>query len=462
MNQTVQWSGEDKYERPGFKPSRRQSFLKFLMRYPIFLLAFGPPLFRSGEIDATKGVIDVWSFLQVGILGAIATRAIHRLASAESISIPKKIRSILKLAFLLGLVFLASAVYSPSHLVSAAYSLLYLLTLICVVEFVADVYKDPPDWMQCLFHLRFIALILFALVLLTFIFAPSLVVSVEEVAGLRFRGGAVAPLPVICPVIAIISAYSFLYGIESRGRSLLFFLVGLAGTFSTQSRGAELALLLSLAILGVGWAKAGKRSAYLFIFGLMAFVLFSGVFVGAVGGDRIWYIFNRGGNAADITTASGRTDIWKFVFQYCIAHPQGMGYVSGFRNLFRQYFALGLQFKVTGIGNTHNAFIDILAGAGWLALAIYLIMVIRIILLGLRFAKTRTLVTVASDNLPWHALRCALVLFISCLAGGMDSSDFTIPLRAPSYWQNTIVAIILGVSARMLVASRARNLSSTG
>jgi len=405
-------------------------------------------------------VIDFWAFIQVGLLCAISARAIWRLSSAQSIRIPKQVRSIYKMAFFLGLLFLASSVYSTSRLVSAAYSILYILTMICVVEFIVDANKYPPNWMQCLFHLRLIALLLFVAILLTLTFYPSIVMAVIPGVGIRLGGGAVAPVTVICPMIAIISAYTFLHSLESRARSVLFFMVGLTGTLITQGRGCEFALFLSFAILGIGWAKTGRRSAYVFISGLMASILLSGMLLGAIGGGRIWNTFNRGQNAQDIASASGRTQVWNFVIQYCLAHPQGMGYIAGFRTIFRQYFTLGLRIDVTGFGNAHNVYMQVLADAGWLALAIYLIMMVKIVSLGWRFAKKRALVTFESDSVPRHAIQCALVLLIFYFADGMDAADFSLPLRAAFYMQNIIIAIILGASASMLTASRARSIAS--
>jgi len=463
MKLSTQWIGNDKYEMPVSQPSRRSTFLSFLMRYPIFLLAFGPPLFRStAGVDATKGQLDAWSFLQVGLLSLVAIRAIWRLASAESIHIPKQIRSIFKLSFLLGFLFLASAVYSTSHPVSAAYSILYFLTMICVVDFVIDVYQDPPDWMQCLLQLRLVMLLLFGLVLVTLAIDSSLVLAIEPGAGIRLGGGAVASVAIICPMIAVISAYTFLHSLESRVRSFCFFLMGLTGTLSTQSRGSEIALFLSLAILGAGWAKTEKRTAYTFISVLMASILLFGAVVGTVGGERMWNFFNRGESVEGIESASGRTDIWKFVIQYCMAHPQGMGYIAGFRTLFKEYFALGLQVDVTHIGSSHNAFIDILADAGWLALALYLVMMAKIVSLGWHFAKKTTLEALAQEDKGRCAIRCALVLLIFCFAEGIDDSQFSIPLRSAFYLQNIIVALILSISARMLVASRIRNIPWAG
>jgi O-antigen ligase len=432
--------------------------MRFLMRYPVFLLAFGPPIFRSTKgIDITQGQVDVWSFLQAGLLGAVALRAIGRLAAAKSILIPPKIQSILKYVFFLGLLFLASVIYSPSRLATAAYSFLYLLTIICVAEFIVDVYRNPPDWVQCLFCLRFILFLLLVVVCLALAVNPELVMVVLPGEGIRLLGNAVAPMPVISPLIAIISAYSFLYSLESRFLASLFFLIGLAGTLLTQVRGSEIALFVCLLFLATLWAKTGKRAAYLLISGLMASILFSVAVAAVVGPKRILDRFNRGESAEGIASASGRTEIWAFVIRYCATHPWGMGYVDGFRVLFKEHFLLGSGVIVERIGTAHNTFVDVLAGAGWLALAVYLIIIAKTVKLAWRFASRQTPPSPAMDSAPRHAIRCALVLLIFCLAYGMSTTEFSAPLRAGFYILYIIIAIILGAAAEMI--ARARNLS---
>ncbi|MGB9408367.1 MAG: O-antigen ligase family protein [Terracidiphilus sp.] len=456
MNQFTKRVRNDRYAGAGAPSAGRLPFLKFILRYPIFLLAFGPPILRTQAIDATGGVIDFWSFLQVGWLSFIAIRAIWRLASAQSIFIPKQIRSVLQYAFFLGLLFLASAAYSPSPFVSAAYSILYLLSLICVVEFIVDVYRDPPNWMECLFQLRRIALFLVGLVFLILPFNPQSVMWFVPGVGIRLIGGTVAPLPIIFPVIAIISAYTFLHSLESRGRAFLYILVGLAGTLAGQGRGPDIALFIGLLLVAMGWAGTNRRSAYVVISGFMASILLSGIVVWAIGGGRIWNTFNRGQSAETIASASGRTEVWKFVISYCTTHPWGMGYVAGFRIVFRQYFSLGSGQSLSNLGGAHNAFIQFLADAGWLALALYLIMMAKVVVLGWRFAKKRASVPFMLDSVNRHAIRCALVLLLFCFVIDMDSSESAVPLRIFFYFHNVIVAIILGVSARMLFVYRTR------
>ncbi|MGA2352176.1 MAG: O-antigen ligase family protein [Terracidiphilus sp.] len=456
MKQTTQWNDHEERDLPGAQPPRRLTFLKFFMRYPIFILGFGPPLFRSAGVDATKGNLDAWSFLQVGMLLAVVAHALLRLAYAESIFMPKQIRLILNLTLVLNFLFLASAAYSPSQFVSAFYAIVDILILVCVAQFIADVYKDPPDWMQCLFQLRSMAFLQLGLVLITLAFKPSSVVVIEPGVGVRLYGGGVAPVALICPLIAIISAYTFLYSLESRSKSSLFFMVGLAGTLITQSRGGEIALIISLALVIAGWAKMNRRTAYIFISGIMAFTLLFGTVVATIGIERIWQIVNRGESAEGIASASGRTDIWKFVIHYCMGHPLGMGYIAGFRILFRSYFSLGSSLKTSHIGNTHNAFMEVLAGAGWPALALYLLIMAMIVFRGMRSVIKPAFSSITFDSAAYHANRCTLALLVCCFAGGMSDADFAVPMRVAFYLQNIIIAIILGISGRMIAVYRSR------
>jgi hypothetical protein len=455
MMQSARWAVDDKHGADGMQRSKSRSFFRFFVRYPIFLLAFGPPIFRSVKgIDVTQGHVDFWSFIEVGLLAAITLRAIGRLATAKSIIIPKRIRSILKYAFFLGLLYLASTAYSPSRFTTAAYSILYFLTMICVLEFVADVSRNPPDWVQCLFQLRLIAILLLITVLLTLLFNPVLVLLFAEGGTMRLLGGAVAPMALICPSIAIISAYSFLHSLESRVRAFLFFMVGLAGTLATQGRAGEIALFLCLVLLAIGWAGTSKRSTYMFISGFMASILLASVVIGAIGAGRIWNVFNRGQDAAGIASASGRTEVWAFVIHYCMAHPQGMGYVAGFRILFREYYSLDTGHQLSNLGTAHSVFVDTLAAAGWLGLVLYLIMMAKILMIAWRFAKKETRLNSVVDSVPRHGIRCAFLLLVFCCIYGMYDTEFSFPLRAGFYILYIIIAMILGSAAQMLIASR--------
>lgn len=447
-------TGGDMRETRFIKSSERLSSLGFFMRYPIFLLAFGPPVFRSQSVDVTEGRLDVWSFFQIGLLFAVATWAIARLATAQSILIPREIRSILKYAFLLSMLFLASTIYSPSRMTTAAYSILYLLTWVCIVEFIADVYQTPIDWLQCLFQLRLIAFLLFIVDMMCLFVNPLLVLEMMPGAGIRLLGGGVASVPLICPVMAIVSGYAFLYSLERKMRSVFYFLVGVTGTIITQTRGAEIALLLSLAILGVIWARKTRRSAYIGVAALLGMGILSGIAIAAIGSGRIWDVFNRNLSTSDIESASGRTDLWAFVLHYCMSHPQGMGYVAGFRIIFRQYYSLSSGKILSHLGTAHNTLFDILAGAGWLALAVYLILLAKIVWMALHFIKNKSHHNARHDIARRHGIQCALLLLCYCFAYGMSATEFLAPLRAGFNYLYVIIAVILGATAQVISSSR--------
>jgi len=438
---------------------KRLSSLKFFLRYPIFLLAFGPPQFKQAVIgiDTSQAHFSLWNIFQVGWLSVIAFRAIVRLATARSILIPKQSQPILKLMIFLGLLFMASVVYSPGRIVSAEYTVLYFLNLVCMIEFIVDVYRDPPNWMQCIIQIRLVMLLLIAAVLLTLPFAPTMVMLYAPGVGVRLIGGTVAQMSLCPEIVAIISAYTFLHSLESRIRSALFFVVGLAGTLITQARGAELSLFLVLSVLVFGWGKMSLRSAYVLVSAVMAITLISGAVIGTIGGERIWRTFNRGQDAENILTASGRTGIWMDVINYSVIHPQGMGYIAGMRTFYRSDKGMSFHALQTTRGILDNSFLQVLADAGWLALTLYLMVLAKTIGLGWRSMKKNSLGVVGPDNAVCHSLRIALLLLMFCLAEGMEGSIFTIPLLAAYYCQNILILIILGASANGFYKSRLQN-----
>ena len=461
MSQSAQWINGTNAEATSERPIRRLSTLEFLLRYPVFLLAFGPPILRPKStfagVDTSQSHFDFWSILQVGWVFAIALRAIIRLSFGHQMHLTRQARSILKYVLFLGLVFTASVAYSPGAVVSGEFSILYFVTWICFVEFLSDAYQNPPDWLQCLFVIRLILAVLLALVAICSVVQPSLVLAVTEGAGIRFSGGAIAPVGVIGPIIAIISAYSFLNFLERRSRSLLLFLAGVISTFVTQARGAEIALFLCLAILGFGWVKSGKRIAYLLVSATVALVLLATLVLVDVGADRIWNKFNRGQDSQGILTLSGRTEMWTSVIQYSLAHPQGMGYISGMRSFHGGHFAANLHFNVDMNATADDTFIEVLADAGWLALAFYLAILVKAAALGWRYARKRMFKLSSREVTTRHALRCTLLVFFCLFVQSVEDSGYCNPLRPEFYLQDITLAIILGTSTSLYLASRTRS-----
>jgi hypothetical protein len=460
MAQTAQWTVKRELQSPAIGASRRLGTLRFFMRYPIFLLAFGPPVFKSGVTgDTSQAHFDIWNIFQVSWLSFVTVRAILKLTSSRSVSIPRQIQAILRFFLLLGLLFIASVSYSPGRVISAEYCVLYFMTLICVVEFIADAYKAPPNWMQCIFQIRRISLILFCIVLLTLLFNPALVMSMVPGIGIRMLGGFVASMTLYPEMVAIISAYCFIHSLEPRFKSAVFFLIGVAGSAISQTRGALISLSVILIIIFLAWGKMARRSAFLVISGLMVSLLVGGAILATVGGDRILQTFNRGQNVADVATLSGRTGVWLDIIKYSISSPQGMGYIAGVRTFHRSDYATNLHATLNRMGGTDNSYMETLADAGWLALGLYLAVILKIFTIGWRFAKRVPGIDFTSDRVLYHPLRCVLLLFVFCLFEGMESSMFAIPMFGSFYCQYLLIAIILGASANILGIARTRHSS---
>ncbi len=458
MQQAVQSAPTKPSSPPGQFPSRRLPWTRFFLRYPIFFFAFGPPLFRALDkyagVDTSKVHYDIWTILQLGLVGAISLRALLRLSKARSIRLIAPVRSEIKYAIFLGLLFAISIAWSPGRAVSSAFTFIYFLNLICIAEFLVDSYRRPPDWMQCLFAMRLVSLLLMLLVAIAMVVAPSLVVAFDN--GIRLLGGSVASMHLICPFIAIISAYAYLYSLESRWSSVSWFFVGLIGTALTRSRGPEIALFIILSILGLIWAQRNLRSAYFFATAaLLSSLLVAFIFATGNSG-QLWQSFNRGEDAEHIMTLSGRTDAWIEVISYCLKHPEGLGYISGLR---ASHFTAGSTDPVQNrMGGTDNSYFQTLADGGWLGLALYLLILIKPLLLGWRQVRNRWGKGQNLETAWRHAISCSMLLLAFCMIDAMDVSEFALPMQQSFYFQWIALAILMGAISTITLARRRHRL----
>ena len=460
MRQSGQSIENGESESAVFRPTGKLSYLKLLLRYPVLLLAFGPPVLRShylpvADVDATWPHFDYWSVFQVALPFLVAARAAYRLAFAHSIVIPRTSRIILGLAFFLWALFAISCLYSPRPLATIAFAFLYLLNLICVFEFLVDVYHNPPDWMQFVFGLRFVCLALLGLLLLVLPFKPQLV-TISTGYGIRLLGGGICAVYIVCPVIAIISAYSFLHSLESKISSAFFFLASAAALVASQWRGAEISLILVLILLVIDWARMRKHFAIKVTTVAVTIALLIGLALAVFGSHRVWVALTHNQDREVLLGGSGRVEQWMALLHYSVDHPLGMGYVA--RTERPDLEGPWGQYKIEGID---NGYLEVLGVAGWLALAVYAIILAKTAALGWRFATKRSFVGALHSGVTSDSIRCAVLLFTYCLLEQMENSEFAIPLRQSFYLQYILIAIILGQSAAVLNASHSVNAQMT-
>lgn len=431
----------------------KPSYLNLLLRYPILLLASGPPYPMvaadiHGNYDPSLPHYNYWNIFRVALLFVVAARATYRLASTHSVAIPRPARSILAFAFFLGALFVISSVYSSGHTLTIEYAFLYLLTLICVLEFLVDAYRNPPDWMNILFGLRFICLASLLLLLLVVPFKPQLGIMNTHY-GIRLLGGGICPVNSVCPVIAIISAYRFLHSLESKISSAFLFLVSTIALVASQWRGAEISLLIVLIVLGIGWARTRKHFAIEVGSVAASFVLCAGLAVAAFGPHRVWVRFSHNQELGEFLGGSGRVEQWVALLTYCVHHPLGMGYVAGIRNAYIGQFAKGGPWDQSHFAFIDNGYFEVLGDAGWLAFAVYATFLVMTAACGWRFVKRRSFAAVSQNGTTSGPLRCTMLLFMCFLMQQMENSDYVIPLRQSFYLQYIVIAFILAQSAVM-------------
>ncbi len=400
--------------------------------------------------------------MQVAWIGAIALCASVRLLKKGTLALTKRSRSVLALMIALGVLFVISVLYSQGRTLSAEFSLLYFADLICIIEFVIDTYTNPPDWLQCIFQLRLVAIILNLLVLICIAIQPALVMNGDPYSSeVRLMGGSVCAEAVFLPIIMLVSAYSFLYGLESRAKSAILFLLGMGGLLVAQIRGADLIVLGLLFVIATWWARSSRNTSRLFAGGLVFAVLAFGALVATVGAGEIWTQFNRGQDVSNLFTASGRTIYWQDVIDYSVSHPWGMGYIAGIRHMQFGVHKANLHSDLTNPGGTDDAYMQTLTDAGWLSLGLYLLILGELFLTIWMLASRKSAVEYRDPRMR-HAMRCLFLLFACCLLEAIEGSGFAVPLQQEFYLQNVLVAMILGASTTVTLAARARRYKSAG
>jgi hypothetical protein len=84
-------------------------------------------------------------------------------------------------------------------------------------------------------------------------------------------------------------------------------------------------------------------------------------------------------------------------------------------------------------------------------------MIARVVTVAWRAAKVPSSRTQEYGCAPGHVMTCALSLLVFCIVGGTTGADYVVPMRASFYFQNIIIAIILGAYARALIAVRVKS-----
>jgi O-antigen ligase len=238
---------------------------------------------------------------------------------------------------LMTLWFVATSIYSPIRLYSFGSAVAFL----SVVLFAVVVRRVVPE--SLLLRSSIILLTIMLLVgLALYVVAPDRAMAEMEGGSIRRLAapfGTPNSLGRVSAIVIVLAMLAVMSGVL-RWRSpevLVAVAAGLACLYLSQSRTAMAALGLGLLILHL----AGRPRQLLLAGVLAGFVALLIAILGVDIAD-VLRLFSRTGHVSEVTTLTGRTDIWSFAWSQIVKEPVfGYGHASSkhlFPLLFHQYW----------------------------------------------------------------------------------------------------------------------------
>ncbi|UDY35506.1 O-antigen ligase family protein [Dermatobacter hominis] len=145
------------------------------------------------------------------------------------------------------------------------------------------------------------------------------------------------------------------------------------GALAAQTRGAILG-----AVCGAGVViLSSRRGRALIEIALVGLVLLAGVAI--LASQQITTYFERGEDAAQLTSLNNRTELWDVAFEAVKEQPMFGNGITASRGIF---------YAETGLGGGHNAIVNVLVELGIVGLVVWAAMVLSLILGVRRLPKT--------------------------------------------------------------------------
>jgi O-antigen ligase len=343
--------------------------------------------------------IDFQVVLKIGVWITLALAALVHLRSwLRIVLMPTNFPWILFLAWLFVTVIVSPV---PSYTAVAAFTVFS-----CVVfsAFLFSTFEEAD-----IFATIIASITLFCIVSIAVYFAiPEFGHYVYWINNQRFISPRLAGIAGSANNMALIAAFAIvvigLYAREFHRMHILFApvsgLFALAALLMTNSRGP---LVASLAILFIVYMLNWRR-------------LYAAIFIGSMGliglalilpmGEQfLLKMISRSGEEGEVTSFTGRTEIWRGVLKLASAEPwMGYGYASSVFVLPQHASEIGFT-----TSHAHNVILQLLLTTGWIGVGLFVLTVMSV---GLRAALQR-------DRLVF-----AMLLFV-IFNGITESSGFT-------------------------------------
>ncbi|MHB9146732.1 MAG: O-antigen ligase family protein [Symbiobacteriia bacterium] len=389
-------------------------------QFPILLLLLGPPLLRTDSRDvlaSLTGNMDAWTLLRAAWWGGATLIALTVLVHhARALWASRRTKTVVALGLLWVLSVAASALFSVSPLYTLASAALLGGALLTGLDLYVRLDERVITPEQLLLTTLNVITGLTLLVAVVSIWRPD-IVGALSFSGPRFLGGQVASIPDLA-VTAILLLIHRLFTVRRRG-SILWSIVRLAG-FSfvllvAQNRTSFVQVAVGLFVYFVHYYRGAFKKIRLLLWAATAFLLTIGTAViifSPLITSRVWEFLLR--NQQNLNNLSGRTEIFSFLWTQALHKPWGLGYAAGTRLAITSNPQFFQVIVARHIGNAHDAYLELLAGAGVQALLLFLV----IVLLFLTIRVRRTMTAIAGAN---RAVMLAL------LVGGITSSSLVLP-----------------------------------
>lgn len=406
------------------------------MTLPIVLLYFGPPVFRFETRPASaslEGAVDIWNLFRVGWWAAVGLLAVYSLIRRRRVAIqvirdhPVTVVS----ASLLILCMLLSTAFAPSALFTAANAAMMAILTVAALDLAVRIRAGSATagtLLQGLLGTAFVLATIIVAMLPVFPEAVSNGMSGDEI---RVEGGWIADTTLLGLTVLVCGAF-LVSGVRRGVRGLAYLAVPASFGLLLLSRSRTVYLAAGIAMLAWGivwlgkveWRRAVRAIGIVSL--AIAMALGSSAGLLALGEskafDEIGTYLVR--DASTLSTMSGRTTIYSVLLNQVPEHLLGSGYSAGPRAqlLASARELLAGNVIASRIGNAHNAYLELLAGAGLMALATFMVLVA---------SSALTLVRSKEPGaLP------LLALLVGGAVIGMTGSDIVLPFgqASPLVW----------------------------
>ena len=390
----------------------------------------GPPVWRLDDdrnaLASLKGEMDLWIIIQTlvyflaGLLSIIGL-----LEHKKQLIRNNKIRIFMVVCVGLSLSLYLSSLISPSFIMTFTYSSFYLIGITCSLYLILESENLNVLILDYFSLLRNICFTLLIFVAIGYIIDIQFVGFESSSFGLRILGGRVASSGISALILYSISLYFMLIGYKNIFRSIIFMIVGLIFIYLSKTRSIYLmTIVITYSIFLINLVNKNSRVPVKLkpiIFFIFPNFLLIYLFIFIDSESLINFITRY--NLETFKSFGGRIFIAEWIIGELFANPWGLGYVAGFRGSF--LFQGQIHDVIAQrIGTAHNSYLEILIGAGWHALFLYLIV------LGIaikNFIKVLRIKCISNDvkdsNILGFILLTLVIIF--CLI----DSKFVLPTR---------------------------------